>query len=226
VGSFNNIYTQFFISPIIRNNNSNDTSYSGDGTSGIYVWGAQLEAGAFPTSYIPTTASTVTRSADTATMTGTNFSSWYNQSEGTFFTSVKSSYGFTSPANASSFGIFTSSNVLVLGSYHTLSSVWLFRNSTGSNNFFSAVGATTTGVRNSIASYKAGNPEYYASVVNGGGFRNITNATYLNGNLRTDSSYFELGPLRSGLSKLNGTISRLTYYPIALTSTQLVNLTS
>jgi len=55
----------------------------GDGTSGIYIWGAQLETGSFPTSYIPTSGSTVTRSADVASMTGTNFSSWYNQSEGT-----------------------------------------------------------------------------------------------------------------------------------------------
>jgi hypothetical protein len=60
------------------------SSYLGDGTSGIYVWGADLEAGSFATSYIPTVASTVTRNADVATMTGTNFSSWYNQSEGTF----------------------------------------------------------------------------------------------------------------------------------------------
>jgi hypothetical protein len=50
----------------------------------VYVWGAQAENAAFATSYIPTVASTVTRSADVATMTGTNFSSWYNQSEGTF----------------------------------------------------------------------------------------------------------------------------------------------
>lgn len=45
---------------------------------------AQLEAGAFATSFIPTAASTVTRSADIATMTSTNFSSWYNATEGTF----------------------------------------------------------------------------------------------------------------------------------------------
>ena len=50
----------------------------------LFVYGAQLEAGGFATSYIPTVASTVTRNADNAAMTGTNFSTWYNQSEGTF----------------------------------------------------------------------------------------------------------------------------------------------
>jgi hypothetical protein len=60
-------------------------SYTGDDYSGIYIWGAQLEAGAFPTSYIPTAASQVTRSADAASMTGTNFSSWYRIDEGTFY---------------------------------------------------------------------------------------------------------------------------------------------
>ncbi len=58
--------------------------YTGDGTSGLFVWGAQLEAGAFATSYIPTVASQVTRTADVATMTGTNFSDWFNASEGAF----------------------------------------------------------------------------------------------------------------------------------------------
>jgi hypothetical protein len=61
------------------------TSYTGDGTSGAYVWGAQLEVGAFATSYIPNLLnSTTTRNADVATMTGTNFSDWFNASEGTF----------------------------------------------------------------------------------------------------------------------------------------------
>lgn len=45
---------------------------------------AQLEVGAFATSIIPTTTTTLTRAADSASMTGTNFSSWFNASAGTF----------------------------------------------------------------------------------------------------------------------------------------------
>jgi hypothetical protein len=56
-----------------------------DGVTGMWVTGAQLEAGAFATTYIATAGTTQTREADTAAMTGTNFSSWYNAGEGTFF---------------------------------------------------------------------------------------------------------------------------------------------
>lgn len=55
---------------------------TGNGSNGIYIWGAQLEAGAFPTSYIPTTSASLTRNADVATMTGTNFSSWWTATNG------------------------------------------------------------------------------------------------------------------------------------------------
>ena len=53
-------------------------------TSGevIYAWGAQIEAGALATSYIPTAGSAVTRNADVATITGTNFSDFWRATRG------------------------------------------------------------------------------------------------------------------------------------------------
>ncbi len=57
----------------------------------VNVWGVQLEAGAFATSYIPTVSASVTRSADNATMVGNNFSNWYNQNNGTFSVTMEAS---------------------------------------------------------------------------------------------------------------------------------------
>jgi hypothetical protein len=68
------------ISGVVANNSSVP-----DTGKNIAIWGIQYELGAFPTSYIPTTSATVTRAADNASMVGSNFSSWYNQSEGTVY---------------------------------------------------------------------------------------------------------------------------------------------
>jgi len=58
----------------------------------VYLWGVQNEAGSFPTSYIPTSASAVTRAADVADITGTDFSNFYNNTEGTWFTDMALGY--------------------------------------------------------------------------------------------------------------------------------------
>lgn len=72
--------TKYVIDFYCRNNGQN--VYTGNGSSGIYLWGAQLEAGSFATSFIQTTTTTpVTRNADVATMTGTNFSDWWQASK-------------------------------------------------------------------------------------------------------------------------------------------------
>jgi len=60
-------------------------TWTAAGTESIYAWGYQIEVGAFATSYIPTTTTSLTRNADVVSMTGTNFSDWYNATEGTFY---------------------------------------------------------------------------------------------------------------------------------------------
>jgi hypothetical protein len=58
-------------------NNAGATSFAGNASDGIFVFGEQYEAGAFATSYIPTTTTALTRNADVATITGTDFSDWW-----------------------------------------------------------------------------------------------------------------------------------------------------
>lgn len=58
------------LSLVLYTHNGTSASYTGDGTSGLFIWGGQIELGAFPTSYIP---STVTFSGRTSS--GTYFDS-------------------------------------------------------------------------------------------------------------------------------------------------------
>jgi hypothetical protein len=67
-------------------NSSRASSYTGNGTSGVYLWGAMLEQGSYLTSYIPTTTAAVTRSAETAN--GSGDASTFNDSEGVLMAEI------------------------------------------------------------------------------------------------------------------------------------------
>ena len=58
-----------------------------DANNTIVLWGAQYEDGDYASSYIPTTNASYRRETDMAEVTGTNFSSWYQPSEGTIVVS-------------------------------------------------------------------------------------------------------------------------------------------
>ncbi|OIN85619.1 MAG: hypothetical protein AUJ12_08725 [Alphaproteobacteria bacterium CG1_02_46_17] len=72
---------RFYLAPSATNINRNPVQ-TGDNVSGIYIWGAQLEEGAFPTSFIPTFGSAQSRGSDNLTIPA---GAWFNPAEGTLF---------------------------------------------------------------------------------------------------------------------------------------------
>ena len=197
--------------------NGTTHSYTGDGTSGIYIWGAQLEAGAFATSYIPTVASQVTRAADVAVMTGTNFSSWYNQSEGTFF--VSSDYTLVVGGNYR-FDVTdgTSSNQMRLRSAPSGSTQSRFELTTSGVAQTTLSPATTNPALNKDAiAYKLDDA---AAVVNAGTAGVDTSLT------PATMNQMAIGATRLGASPINGHIQRIAYYNRRLANSELTALTS
>jgi hypothetical protein len=63
-----------------------NTTYTGDGTSGVYIYGAQLEQGSYATSYIPTQGSAVTVLADVCTGAGND--QVINSAEGVLYAEI------------------------------------------------------------------------------------------------------------------------------------------
>jgi hypothetical protein len=77
--TFNNIQAEIGYYATLS---ANFSSLNNGAGSARTIWGAQLETGAFATSYIPTTTTALTRNADVAVMTGTNFSDWWQATRG------------------------------------------------------------------------------------------------------------------------------------------------
>lgn len=207
---------------------NNGAVYTGDGTSGIYIWGAQLEAGAFATSYIPTVASQVTRTADVATITGANFSQWYNQSEGTFVVEG-SVYSTGISGNRKSLLAATEGNfnnsvlVSVLSGTTASGGIRSGGVQQADTSVASAISANT--VFKMAFAVKADN---FALCVNGGAVVTDTSGAMLSNATLLDIGY---GPQNSaGLTNtagdyLNSHIRSIKYFPTRLSNTQLQALT-
>jgi hypothetical protein len=84
-------------------------SYTGNGTSGLYLWGAQFEAGAYPTTYIPTTTASATRIADSFSRSNIYTNGLITSSGGTWFVELRGNLAYT--RDNSSAGIFVSDDI-------------------------------------------------------------------------------------------------------------------
>lgn len=188
-------------------------SYTGNGTSGIFVWGAQVEAGAFATSYIPTVAAQVTRSADNALIQGSNFSGWYNQSEGTISTIVNAPKGTVVVGTGNT---FNDTQYLAAASSNNLSI-----RSGGADVAVITAPISTTAITKAAWVYRVND---FRGAVNG----TLTNADS-SGAVPVDQVRMVIGAASwttSGGNYLNGWIQSVAYYPRRLSNSELQAITA
>jgi hypothetical protein len=96
-----NTVGQLFVSLSVGVTGNETNSFSGDGVSGVYIFGMQFEEQSYPTSYIPTSGSPETRAADSALDAGS--SDLINSTEGVFYAELKNIAEFVN--EGSSIGI-------------------------------------------------------------------------------------------------------------------------
>jgi hypothetical protein len=183
------------------------------GTDGdVAIWGAQFEAESYPTSYIPTTTTAVTRLADAAFKTG--ISSLIGQTEGTIF------------VDCESFATGTTNVLFMLADGTTNNRVEFYWTGTNSGNFICSSGGAmqfniaftlTQAQRNKIAVvYKVNDFAVYA---NGASI-----ASYSGGSVPSSLSSLEFSEGASYLYM--GKINQALLFPARLTNTQLATLTT
>ena len=188
------------------------TTFIGDGT-GHYIWGFQVEQGSFPTSYIPTSGSAVTRAADRASLEVSEFG--YNQDQGTVVVEY-----IPSIVDNDVRGVFE-----------------LYSLSGASNRVYSSTGNTKHWFVKSggatVADFDLGTPDVNQLNKISGVYKKDDFAASLNGQaVSTDTS----GDVPVGITKffigqidyrfeINGHIKSVQYYPLRLSNAQLQALT-
>ena len=190
---------------------------NGNEASEVLIYGAQVEAGSFPTSYIPTSGSQSTRSPDIASIPVTAFG--YNQEAGTLVVEFGAfSVGSLNAAIASLTDDPVSDDwapLLYLGP----SSLEVRTRDTGVDqavitilgDFRTSGGIVGTAMKENS----------FAASVNGS-----TPITDSSGTMPTDVSIMRIGTFASNPAYLNGHIKSLKYYPRRLTDAQLQELTA
>jgi hypothetical protein len=182
----------------------------------VIALGGQLEAGAFPTSYIPTTTATVTRSADVASISGSNFSAWYNALGGTLFAEADRSTGISSTSTLFSINDGGFSNRFLNLRHDTSSALTVLSATAGAIDAAAGVTLLNSSNRNRIAVAQVLND--LATAANGslGGVDSSVAIPVV-----TQASIGSVG----GASFYNGTIRRLAYWGQRLPNNVLQGIT-
>jgi hypothetical protein len=207
-----------YLYPAAANGSNGTGNANGDG---VFIYGAQLEVGAFATSYIPTVASQVTRSADICNITAPMFAPWYNQSAGTFLVEYTQGSGTTArAATVASDG--TNSNTVELyidGSNDATTLPFYGVYVAGAAQAALSFAAATQNATHKMgAAYQAND---FAGSVDGASVVTDTSGTLPTVNRLSIGSS---GTAATAFA--NGHIRRVTYYPFRASNNQLQALTT
>ena len=176
----------------------------------VYIWGSQVETGTFPTSYIPTSGSAVTRAADIASLAVSEFG--YNQDQGTIVIDW----------NTLGYSTVNNSGVLYGGASNAR---WIYSNINNTIHF--SYDGTNSIVHGSIP---AGQQTKLAMSVDSSTQQSSINGNAIasashNGNIASNTSVFNIGHNQNAADLLTGHIKSVQYYPLRLSNAQLQALT-
>jgi hypothetical protein len=190
------------------------SAYAGDITKGIAVYGAQLEAGAYATSYIPTLGTSVTRVWDDASKTG--ITSLIGQTAGTLF--VELNADGRSNATARVIAYLTangSTDNRVAIQYNASGQIQAIASSGGSTQ--GSVVYTITGPCKAAFAYNSSGYELFVNGVSRGTFT---------GSLPTSLTRLDMNSLAGTFDELGGTINQVLIFKTRLSNSDLATLTT
>jgi hypothetical protein len=203
---------------IMPNNGESDV-YTGDGSSGIYVYGAQFETGNVASSYIPTQGSATTRVAETANNAGN--SEVFNDSEGVLFADVISNGG-TTDGYISISDLTTNNRLAIRIGYNNSNKVSLFMVSNGgSAEFEEFYDVGSLGFRNFnkfALKYKVNDVSLFFN-----GFEVITISSAA---MASGFKSLNFANATGGTQPFYGKTKEIGYYDTILTDLELETLTS
>lgn len=191
-------------------------------SSGMYLWGAQLEEGDFASSFIFTSNVAATRAADNATITGTNFSGFYNQNEGTIFVDAETNVVTTGSNFLTSNSVavdFTGSSFLDRHSINFKNGVISTIGGSVSNFNTMSLGNVAPG---SSAKFSYGYKTDDLAAAKDGG----TAVTDNSATISTAITQASLGKDTTSTYYIFGHIKRIAYFSTRRTNAEIVSMTS
>ena len=185
----------------------------------LHVYGMQLEAGGFPTSYIPTSGATATRAADVATIPTSAFG--YNSGAGTVVVEASTNNVQSSLPHVWQLDAGSNSTRIVSTFRETSGSVRMFIQNSGSTDasLYRGSPLTSTTLVTSAGAWVTNNVAFSAD-----GSAPIADT---NGCSIPNANTLRIGGVVSaGTTSLNGHIKSIQYYPRRLSNAQLQELTT